>query len=220
MKKNVAEAIDIIKNLKSLLANALWKNQNEFLVVRQIYTFLEICHLFENMINKNFPRYESGPIFSIKAVAHKVSKLNATNFSPFLKLFSKNDYFIEQFNSELTLCSDMITMKTSTMASVKIAHFLFTNVVLIYGFKKLEPVFQTIMNKLVREMNLIFERYNHPRKTLTSKFFERDLLQFPKKPPPTWVNLDNISTADLNLNSFLQNHTIVHFIEMGSKLYP
>jgi hypothetical protein len=51
---------------------------------------------------------------------------------------------------------------------------------------------------------------------LTSTFFEREPAQIPAKPPPTWVNLDNVSLANITLDSFLENKKIVHFIEKGN----
>jgi hypothetical protein len=153
-------------------------------------------------------------------VAQKFDNFYELNFIIFLKLFLYDCYSFEDYEKSLnSRCTD-ISKSAETIDSIESAQFLFSQVLLIYCFKKHETVFETKMNNLVKKIHLIFEKYNHPRKILTSKFFETEPQQILEKLPSTNVNLDDFSTKDVTLDSFLEDKKIVHFIEMGSKSNP
>jgi hypothetical protein len=216
---NMKEANDLIKNLQTFLAEIMWKNKKGSYFNDKVQTFVEIVNLFQIMIEEMF-NVSSYPMFPMETVAHGLVNLNTKNeeYFSFLKLFLKKNYVFQDYQRDVNSHSVSIGYLTATMDSVENAHFLFTQILLIYCFKKSELVFETKMYELVTNVNLVFEKYNHPRKTLTSKFFETDFLQLPKKPPPTFVNLDDYSTTNVTFDSLLQDKIIVHFIDVGSQL--
>jgi len=219
-KNNAKTAFVVIHNLQKLLAEMLWKNQNNgYYIVKKLQVFTAIVELFQIILEETL-NYSMSSTFFIKTVAHKLFDLNGKHFSPFLELFSNNNYSFEDYETELNyFCSDILST-VQTIESIEEAHCLFTQILLILCFKSLNISFNTKMNNLVRKSNVIFEKYNHPRKILTSKFFETELQKLPEKLPPTFVNLDDFSTTGVTLDSFLQDKKIVHFIEMGSKFNP
>jgi hypothetical protein len=218
MHDNVTKANVIIQQLQNLLTEMLWKNQEDFYFVRKLTKYNVIISIFQYILEKHFHNSLNHPMFSMETVAHKL-RLIGKHYASFLKLFADHDYSYEDYEYYLNNDCKVIAEKTETLDSIEEAHILFSHVFLIACLnvkQKFDTKFQNKKNNLVQKINPVFEKYNNPRKILTSKFFDTQVKSIPENLPPTWVNLDDIATTDVTLDSFFQNKTIVHFIDMGN----
>ena len=214
--ENQNEAKEILFSLKKLLLEILWKVQIDFEFPRDIEEWIEIVHLYETILEcKFFSGRRSRYVYDVEAMAFKL-KNSSLHYASFLSLYSIKGFSFHRYVDRLKLNLDYLKNVSATNNSIEQGHVIFSHVVLMKCLKFQEETFAAFSDVQCRKTNKIFENYNHPRRFMTNAFFETLSEYIPKKPPPIYVNLDDVVAADdMTLESFLSNKKIVHFINSG-----
>jgi hypothetical protein len=211
--KNLKTAKDILFELKRLLLEILWKIQNvcEY-KFHEVEEFMEIVNLYETILECKFHVRRSRKVYDVEAMAFKLKDLDH-HISSFMRAFTEKGFYFQRYSHSFSSHLNRLKWKSATHKPIEKGNVMFSHVILMKCLKSNDTMYDTYSDERCRKANDIFENYNHHRKFMTSTFFETVPECIPKKPPPLQVYLAEFS--DLDVESFLQDKKILHFIDSG-----